>query len=158
MQPRCHLLNGDLCYANMSPDRPRTWRDFFTQNEILARYRPWMPAAGNHENEAGNGPLGFRAYQTRFYLPDHGESNPEFRALWYTLKPGIVRVISLNNDDMCLQDGGDLYVRGYSDGAQQRWLERTLQQASADAGDELGSLNWEQLEQSEHSGWAGFRR
>src|SRR4051794_22699204 len=39
---------------------------------------------------------------------------------------------SLNKDDVCLQDGGDLYVRGYSEGAQQRWLERTLQADSAD--------------------------
>lgn len=50
----------------------------------------------------------------------------------YSFKAGGVRVISLNNDDVCLQDGGDNYVRGYSDGAQQRWLERTLQQARDD--------------------------
>jgi 3',5'-cyclic AMP phosphodiesterase CpdA len=132
MQPLFHLLNGDLCYANISPDRPKTWRDFFAENEVSARYRPWMPAAGNHENEVGNGQIGFRAYQTRFWLPDHGESNPDFRGMWYTFKAGGVRVISLNNDDVCLQDGGDNYVHGYSDGAQQRWLERTLQQARDD--------------------------
>jgi hypothetical protein len=33
---------------------------------------------------------------------------------------------------VCLQDGGDNYVRGYSQGAQQRWLERTLTQARDD--------------------------
>ena len=65
MQPLFHLLNGDLCYANISPDRAKTWRDFFLQNEVSARYRPWMPAAGNHENEIGNGQLGWRAYQTQ---------------------------------------------------------------------------------------------
>jgi len=132
MQPLFHLLNGDLCYANISPDRPKTWRDFFIQNEVSARYRPWMPAAGNHENEVGNGPLGWRAYQTQFSLPNHGESNPEFQGMWYTFKVGGVRVISLNNDDVCLQDAGDNYVRGYSNGSQQRWLERTLQQARDD--------------------------
>ena len=52
--------------------------------------------------------------------------------MWYTFKAGGVRVISLNNDDVCLQDGGDTYVRGYSSGAQKRWLERTLQQARDD--------------------------
>jgi 3',5'-cyclic AMP phosphodiesterase CpdA len=134
MRPLFHLLNGDLCYANISPDRPRAWRDFFLENEVSARYRPWMPAAGNHENELGNGPLGFRAYQTRFSLPSHGESNPNFQGMWYTFKAGGVRVISLNNDDVCLQDGGDSYVRGYSQGAQKRWLERTLQQARDDVG------------------------
>jgi 3',5'-cyclic AMP phosphodiesterase CpdA len=132
LQPLFHLLNGDLCYANISPDRPKTWRDFFLENEVSARYRPWMPAAGNHENEVGNGPVGFRAYQTRFALPDHGETNPNFRGLWYTFKAGAVRVISLNNDDVCLQDGGDNYVRGYSQGAQQQWLERTLRAARDD--------------------------
>jgi 3',5'-cyclic AMP phosphodiesterase CpdA len=134
MKPLFHLLNGDLCYANISPDRPKTWRDFFTENEVSARYRPWMPAAGNHENELGNGPFGYRAYQTRFSLPDHGEPNPDFQNMWYSFKAGGVRVISLNNDDICLQDGGDSYVRGYSQGAQKKWLERTLQQASDDAG------------------------
>ena len=112
MQPLFHLLNGDLCYANISPDRPKTWRDFFTQNEVSARFRPWMPAAGNHENEVGNGQIGFRAYQTRFALPDHGERNPDFRGMWYTFRAGGVQVISLNNDDVCLQDGGDNYAHG----------------------------------------------
>ena len=132
MRPLFHLLNGDLCYANISPNRPKTWRDFFIENEVSTRYRPWMPAAGNHENEVGNGPLGWRAYQTQFSLPDHGESDPTLRGMWYAFKAGGVQVISLNNDDVCLQDGGDNYVRGYSDNAQQRWLERTLQQARDD--------------------------
>ncbi len=132
MQPLFHLLNGDLCYANISPDRTRTWHDFFIQNEVSTRYRPWMPAAGNHENEVGNGFLGWRAYQTQFSLPDHGETNSDFRNMWYSFKAGGVRVISLSNDDVCLQDAGDNYVRGYSDGAQQRWLDRTLQQARDD--------------------------
>ena len=35
--------------------------------------------------------------------------------MWYSFKAGGVRVISLNNDDVCLQDGGDNYVRGYSE-------------------------------------------
>lgn len=132
LQPLFHLLNGDLCYANISPDRVKTWRDFFLNNEVSARYRPWMPAAGNHENEVGNGPFGFRAYQIRFALPDNGETDPNLRGLWYTFKAGSVRVISLNNDDVCYQDGGDLYVRGYSQGAQKRFLERVLRQAQAE--------------------------
>ncbi|MBV9356646.1 MAG: metallophosphoesterase family protein [Chloroflexi bacterium] len=132
LQPLFHLFNGDLCYANISPDRVKTWRDFFRNNQVSARYRPWMPAAGNHENELGNGPYGFRSYQTRFSLPDNGEPNPNLRGMWYSFKAGSVRVISLNNDDVCYQDGGDSYVRGYSGGAQKAFLERTLKNARAD--------------------------
>jgi 3',5'-cyclic AMP phosphodiesterase CpdA len=131
-KPLFHLLNGDLCYANISPDRPGTWRDFFLENEVSARFRPWMPAAGNHENELGNGPFGFLAYQTRFSLPDNGERDPALRGMWYTFKAGSVQVISLNNDDVCIQDGGDSYVRGYSAGAQKAFLERTLRAANDD--------------------------
>ncbi len=56
IQPLFHLLNGDLCYANISADRVRTWNSFFANNTRSTRYRPWMPAAGNHENELGNCP------------------------------------------------------------------------------------------------------
>jgi hypothetical protein len=133
LQPLFHLLNGDLCYANISPDRVAAWTHFFENDSRSARHRPWMPAAGNHENERGNGPIGYRAYQTRFTLPDSG-ADPEFRGLWYAFTAGSVRVVSLANDDVCYQDGGDTYVRGYSGGAQRAWLERTLSAARADPG------------------------
>lgn len=71
-----------------------------------------MPAAGNHENELGNGPYGFGAYQTRFFLPDNHEQ-VTLRGLWYAFTVGSVRVISINNDDVCYQDAGDSYIRGY---------------------------------------------
>ena len=35
-------------------------------------------------------------------------------------------MIVLQNDDYCLQDGGDNYVRGYSGGRQLAWLEKDL--------------------------------
>jgi len=57
--PLFHLVNGDLCYANLSTDRIRTWSDWFTNNSRSARFRPWRPAAGNHGNELGNGPIGY---------------------------------------------------------------------------------------------------
>lgn len=124
--PLFNLVNGDLCYANVANDRVHTWSDWFENNSRSARYRPWMPAAGNHENELGNGPIGYGAYQTYFALPDSG-SDPELRGLWYAFTAGSVRVISLQNDDICYQDGGNSYVRGYSGGAQKRWLERELE-------------------------------
>ncbi|MBI3227563.1 MAG: metallophosphoesterase family protein [Mycolicibacterium cosmeticum] len=130
--PLFNLVNGDLCYANLAHDRVRTWSDWFETNSRSARYRPWMPAAGNHENELGNGAVGYGAYQTYFEVPDSG-SDDELRGLWYSFTAGSVRVISLNNDDVCFQDGGNSYVRGYSGGAQRRWLEGELADARRDA-------------------------
>ncbi len=129
--PLFHLVNGDLCYANLSRDRIRTWSDWFANNSRSARHRPWMPAAGNHENERGNGPIGYGAYQAYFTLPDVG-AEPAMRGLWYAFTAGAVRVISLNNDDICYQDGGNSYVRGYSADAQRRWLETELAASRAD--------------------------
>jgi hypothetical protein len=130
--PLFNLVNGDLCYANLAQDRVRTWSDWFENNSRSARYRPWMPAAGNHENELGNGPIGYGAYQTYFALPDSG-SDAEVRGMWYSFTAGSVRVISLNNDDVALQDGGNSYVHGYSGGAQKRWLESELAAARRDS-------------------------
>ena len=147
LDPLFHLLNGDLCYANVSDDPPATWRAFFGNNQRSARDRPWMPCVGNHENEVGNGPYGHLSYQTRFALPDNG--SPGFTGNWYAFTAGPIRVISISNDDVCLQDGGfnpyrrdnvpgyaskghDPYIRGYSHGAQRSWLERALRAAAGD--------------------------
>lgn len=146
-QPLFHLMNGDLCYANLSDDPVDTWSSFFNNNMGSAAFRPWMPCAGNHENEVGNGPDGYLSYQTRFTLPANGEP-AAWQGNWYTFVAGNVQVISLNNDDVCLQDGsfsayrrdhianysanGDNpYIRGYSGGAQRAWLEATLKAARA---------------------------
>jgi 3',5'-cyclic AMP phosphodiesterase CpdA len=131
LAPLFNLVNGDLCYANLADDRIRSWSDWFDNNTRSARYRPWMPAAGNHENELGNGPVGYAAFQTYFALPD-SRSDAELRGLWYSFTAGSVRVISLSNDDVCFQDGGNFYVHGYSGGAQKRWLETELASARAD--------------------------
>src|SRR5215470_7118711 len=144
LDPLFHLFNGDLCYANVSDAPVATWASFFTNNTRSAANRPWMPAAGNHENEVGNGPQGYLSYQTRFELPDNGSQ--EFRGNWYAFTVGSMRVISLNNDDVCLQDGGfsayrrdhvptyvsngdNPYIVGYSAGAQRAWLENELGRA-----------------------------
>ena len=145
--PLFHLLNGDLCYANVSDAPVATWRSFFHNNMPLARQWPWMPAAGNHENEVGNGPDGYEAYQTWFTLPDNNQRD-EWQGNWYSFKVGSVGVISVNNDDVCYQQGSfspyrtanfvnpssnhDDYINGYSDGAQRRWLERTLADLRSD--------------------------
>jgi 3',5'-cyclic AMP phosphodiesterase CpdA len=126
LRPLFHLFNGDLCYASLAEDRVRTWWDFWENNSRSARKRPWMPSAGNHENELGNGPIGYRAYQTYFLLPESVGQTDVTRGLWYAFTAGSVRVISIANDDVAYQDGGDSYVRGYSSGAQKAWLEMEL--------------------------------
>jgi hypothetical protein len=126
LRPLFHLLNGDLCYANVAEDRVRTWWDFWENNSRSARNRPWMPAAGNHENELGNGPIGYQAYQTYFSLPPTPGQTDVTRGLWYAFTVGTMRIISLANDDVVYQDGGNSYVRGYSSGGQKAWLEKEL--------------------------------
>jgi hypothetical protein len=147
LDPLFHLMNGDLSYANISDAPVATWASYFASNSCSARYRAWMPAAGNHENEVGNGPHGHLAYQSRFELPDNGAA--EFRGSWYAFTAGAVRVLSLSNDDVCLQDGGfseyrrdhlagyrargcDPYLHGYSGGRQRAWLAAELSAASAE--------------------------
>ena len=137
VQPLFHLFNGDLCYANLANDRVRAWSDFWENNSRSARNRPWMPSAGNHEIELGNGPLGFSAYQTYFSVPSTPGQSDETKGLWYAFTVGSVRVISISNDDVCLQNGGDVYNRGYSGGAQKAWLEKELRDARAH-----GDIDW----------------
>ena len=137
LRPAFHLFNGDLCYANIADDRVRTWWDFWSNNSRSARNRPWMPSPGNHENELGNGSIGYRAYQTYFSLPAASGHTDVTRGLWYSFTAGSVRVISLANDDIVYQDGGNSYVRGYSGGAQKKWLQAQLASARRDR-----SIDW----------------
>ena len=53
----------------------------------------WMPAAGNHENELGNGPIGFAAYQSYFAMLGNG-GDQDTNGLWYAFTVGSVRVVS----------------------------------------------------------------
>ena len=129
LRPLFHLFNGDLCYANLAEDRVRTWWDFWENNTRSARNRPWMPSPGNHENELGNGSIGYQAYQTYFSVPESDGQTDVTRGLWYAFTAGSVRVVSIANDDVCYQHGGDSYVRGYSSGAQKAWLEKELAMA-----------------------------
>ncbi len=94
-----------------------------------------QPTAGNHENEA-LGPHGFQAYRTYFTVPANG-ATPDLEGLWYSFRAGSVKVIAINNDDVCLQDAGDVYVHGYSQGAQKAWLQRELASARRDR-----SIDW----------------
>jgi len=159
-QPLFHLLNGDLCYADLNPlSQPEVWRDFGNNNQASAAYRPWMPVPGNHEIEFGNGPQGLLSYLTRYTLPSNG--TPGLEGRWYCFRIGSVLFVSLSADDVVHQDAGafvagpnaltpapstgnqalaagaSFYVHGYSGGAQTRWLEATLATARRDA-----SIDW----------------
>jgi hypothetical protein len=137
--PLLHVLNGDLSYANSNQaNQPGCWADFGNNTQVSAAYRPWMPTLGNHEIEAGNGPLGYNAYHTRYALPGNGSSG--FNGNWYSYQVGSVLFIALDNNDVVYENAGGayysnpdegLYIRGYSHGEQERWLERTLRAASA---------------------------
>jgi len=158
--PLFHLLNGDLCYANLNPtSQPEVWRDFGNNNQRSAALRPWMPCPGNHELEFDNGPFGLKSYLTRYSLPDNGV--PGFGGWWYSFRVGSAVFVSLAADDVIYQDGAafvagpgplvpaagtgnapipagsSVYIRGFSQGAQTRWLERTLAAARAD-----DSVDW----------------
>ncbi|CAB3712299.1 purple acid phosphatase family protein [Trinickia soli] len=155
-QPLFHLLNGDLCYANLNPThQPDVWRDFGNNNQTSAANRPWMPCPGNHELEFYNGAQGLDSYLTRYTLPENGT---RFPGRWYAFQVSSVLFISLDADDIVYQDaaafvagpaplvpaqstgnapiqpGTSLYVRGYSNGEQTRWLEKTLRRAADDRG------------------------
>jgi purple acid phosphatase-like protein/calcineurin-like phosphoesterase family protein len=137
--PLFHLLNGDLCYANLDVDNaPGVWRDFGINIGRSAANRPWMPALGNHECEFGvdtlsgqpgeasggiaaqgaagnhwNGPYGFGHYLSRFLLPDNGLTNWDgnrLRGNFYAFGVGTVKFISLDADDVIYQDGAANYV------------------------------------------------
>ena len=115
-----------------------------------------MPCPGNHELEFDNGPQGLNSYLTRYTLPRNGD--PAFAGRWYSFRVSNALFISLAADDVVYQDGAafvagpaplvpapvtgnppippgsSLYVRGYSGGAQTRWLERTLARGPAGPG------------------------
>jgi hypothetical protein len=157
--PLFHLLNGDLCYANLNPmSQPEVWAEFGRNVQRSAAYRPWMPCPGNHEIEFCNGAQGLNSYLTRYSLPPNGTPFP---GRWYQFRVGSALFISLAADDVVYQDSGafvagpgplvpasgtgngpiepgtSLYVRGYSAGAQTRWLEHTLGVAQSDR-----SIDW----------------
>ncbi|WP_041939949.1 MULTISPECIES: purple acid phosphatase family protein [Frankia] len=131
--PLFALTGGDLSYANQREDPVRTWSDWFTMISPSAGARPWMPCVGNHEIERGNGALGLAAYQTYFELPPNGDEG-YLAGLWYAFTVGAVRFVVVSADDVCYQNSGPIYLRGFSAGRQTAWLARTLEQARADPG------------------------
>jgi Purple acid Phosphatase, N-terminal domain/Calcineurin-like phosphoesterase len=147
-QPLFHLLNGDLANAAVNPAalnpvaRWEAWRDFGNNVQASAANRPWLPVPGDHELEAGTGGQGLDSFLARYALPSNGADG--FEGRWYAFRVGTALFVCLSGDDVACSGAGafvadpaPLYVRGYSGGAQTRWLESTLAAARADA-----SLDW----------------
>lgn len=130
--PDCHLIVGDLAYSNLADDRVHTWERFWQNTSRSARHRPWLCAPGNHENEFGNGALGYAGYRTHVAAPPTPGQPAHAAGLWYAVTLGSVRILMLHGDDLALQDGGDHYVHDYSGGAQLAWLEQELALARFD--------------------------
>jgi hypothetical protein len=149
-QPLFHLLNSDLADGAPVPAaQSQVWRDFGSNIQPSAASRPWMPVPGDHGVE----------YLGRYSLPDNGL--PEFAGRWYEFRIGTVAFICLSGDDVA--DAGvrafatdpaplvtaaatgnppappttSWHMRGYSGGAQTRWLEATLAAARGDC-----SIDW----------------
>ena len=121
--PVVHLVNGDLSYANVNQaNQPAVWADYFNNTQFSAASRPWMPTLGNHEIEAGNGPLGYLAYQTRFTLP--GNHSGDYQGNWYKFQVGSVLFISLDNNDVVYQNSGGTYLGTRQRGSTSRLLRR----------------------------------
>ena len=126
-QPLFHLLNADLADADLSPAaQPQAWRDFGNSVQASAANRPWMPVPGGHGAELADQDQALASYLARYTLPGNGA--PGFEGRWYEFRVGTAAFICLSGDDV---------KRGYSAGAQTRWLEATLAAARRDA-----SIDW----------------
>jgi hypothetical protein len=164
-QPLFHLLNGGLPSAGLSPGPldpavwAQAWRDFGNNVEASAANRPWLPVPGSHELALGSGGQGPALFQARYTLPPNGADGLEGR--WYSFRVGTVLFVCLGGDDVACSGAGafpadpaplppapapgsppaaalaSASLRGYSGGAQTRWLESVLAAARADA-----SIDW----------------
>ena len=82
-----------------------------------------MPSFGNHDMERGHGPQGYAGHQARFSLPG-SELFGVYAFRWLN-----VAVVAIDANDVTTEITAN---RGYSKGAQVRWLDRTLGQLRAD--------------------------
>jgi hypothetical protein len=137
----------------------QAWRDFGNNVQVSAANRPWLPVPASHEPGIGHGGQPLASFLTRYALPPNGVDG--FAGRWYSFRVGTVLFVCLSGDDVAYggaadtpagpqarpgeapQDGSPALrgpspgVRGYSDGAQTRWLESTLAAARGDA-----SIDW----------------
>jgi Purple acid Phosphatase, N-terminal domain/Calcineurin-like phosphoesterase len=152
--------------ALLSASGAQAWRDFGNNVQASAANRPWLPVPGDHEPAAGDDEHGIASYLTSYLLPSNGVDGLEGRwyafrvgtALFVCLSGDDVAYSAAGTPaagpaplPLPLPTAGDSPAaegrppgppgasagRGYSGGAQTRWLESTLAAARADA-----SIDW----------------
>ena len=127
-RPAFTLLAGDICYADPGGSGlpgddfdPYVWDVFLAQIDGQAAYVPWLFATGNHDMEPLHGGAhGYAGHAARLDLPRNG---PPGCASVYSFVYANVGVVSLDANELSAEIRTN---RGYSGGAQVRWLEQTL--------------------------------
>ena len=123
LQPRFHLVAGDISYATGVQDVWDTWCE---DAQPSAAVTPWMVGLGNHEMEHGFGPQGYDPFRSRFRVPDNGlDWKPERTGTFYAFQHANVLMVVLDGNEAASESGYD-ENRGYLKGAQDRWLRSTL--------------------------------
>ena len=95
--------------------RPQAWRDFGNNVQASAANRPWLPVPGDHGAGPADAGAGARVLPGQVLAA---------RQRGGRLRGAVVRVPGGHGAFVCLS--GDDVRRGYSGGAQTRWLEATL--------------------------------
>ncbi|MDT5325938.1 MAG: hypothetical protein QOF25_3090 [Mycobacterium sp.] len=139
-RPDFHVLAGDIAYADPSglgkpatfvPSggklaagfdkfNPYVWDVYFGLIEASASTTPWMFATGNHDMEAAYPTHGYGGHLARLDFPGNG---PAKCPSVYSFVYGNAAVLSLDANDVSYEITANT---GYSHGAQNSWVERTL--------------------------------
>lgn len=133
LNPRMHLMCGDLCYADSTGRggpgdvfKPALWDTWLDQNEGVAGRLPWMCVPGNHEMEPGYPMHGYAGFLGRV---SPGGRSPVDVPVATTFRIGSVGFIGLDSNDVSYELPAN---RGWTQGAQTRWLEQTLAELRAE--------------------------
>ena len=139
-RPDFHVLAGDIAYADPSglgkpatfmasaadpPSgfdkfNPFVWDVYLGSIEASASTTPWMFATGNHDMEAAYPTHGYGGHLARLDFPRNG---PTACPSVYSFVYGNVAVLSLDANDVSYEIKTNT---GYSGGAQNTWVARTL--------------------------------
>jgi hypothetical protein len=138
-RPEFHVLAGDIAYADPSGNgkaprfdpsagsatgfdnyNPFVWDVYLGSIEASASTTPWMFATGNHDMEAAYPTHGYGGHLARMDFPGNG---PAACPSVYSFVYGNVAVLSLDANDVSYEITANT---GYSGGAQNTWVERTL--------------------------------
>lgn len=127
LNPRVHLMCGDLSYADSTGQggpgddfKPALWDTWLDQNEGVAGRLPWMCVPGNHEMEPGYAMHGYAGFLGRV---SPGGRSPVDVPVATSFQVGSVAFVGLDSNDVSYELPAN---RGWTQGAQTRWLERTL--------------------------------